>query len=193
MSMASDLFVAIGRGHQNSLTLWANKYKVHLPKGGAWKDRVKFATELLNHEKEQHMKTVTKPSTKSKKAVEEVEEEEEEVTTKKGVKKEAKSTTIGSKDVADMLGVSPAALRRYLRAKGHNTEGEYARYEWEPDSPRLNKLLKEFKANQENVEKNRAENLKKGRVEKGGGKKGSAKKNEDIEEGEEEEEVEDLD
>ena len=139
-------------------------------------------------------KTAVKPSPKSKK-VEVEDDEEEEVVTKKSSKKEEKSTTIGSKEVADMLGVSPAALRRYLRAKGHNTEGEYARYEWEPDSPRLAKLLKEFKANQEATEANRAENLKKGRAEKGSGKKASKKvQNEDVEdeEEEEEEEIEDL-
>lgn len=192
MSMASELFEAIGRGHQNSLTLWSKKFKVPLPTGGAWKDRVKLATELLNKPKEATMAVKTKASPKSKK-VEVEEDEEEEVTTKKSPKKEEKSTTIGSKEVADMLGVSPASLRRYLRAKGHNTDGEYARYEWEPDSPRLAKLLKEFKANQESQEANRAENLKKGRSEKGEKKSSKKVQNEDVEEEEEEEEVEDLD
>jgi hypothetical protein len=180
------MLVAISRGHHTALTLWANKYKVPIPTGGEWKDRVRLATQHVNNLVPKFKKEapVAKPAPAK---------EQPKQSTKKETK-EPERKMLGSKDIAEMLDVKPATLRRWLRAKGYNTEGEYARYEWPEGSPRIDKLIKEFKASQEEAKKNNAENLKKGREAVGKVGKGNTSKNTDVDEDEEEEEeAEDLD
>lgn len=97
-----------------------------------------------------------------------------------------KPKMLGSKEVADMLGVAPAVLRRWLRSQGKGTNDDQGRYEWAPDSKELNKLKTDFQAWQKEQEKPKEDKGK----EKKGSKKGSSKKKGQGEE--EEEDTEEL-
>lgn len=109
-------------------------------------------------------------------------------------KKEEKPNTLGSKEVAELCGVKPATLRRFLRAKGKGAKDgdSYNRYEWEKDSPALAKVIKEFKAYQTEQEE-AAEERKKAKKEgkKDAGKKKASKKGKGDED-ENEEDIEEL-
>lgn len=60
-----------------------------------------------------------------------------------------KKTTVGATAIAERLGVEPATLRRWLRAQGKNTEGEYKRYEFSEAG--ADKIVKDYTKYQEEL------------------------------------------
>jgi hypothetical protein len=80
-----------------------------------------------------------------------------------------KPKTLGTKEVAAKLGITPTTFRRVLRAAGKNTDGEYSRYEWKPEDVQGDKLDKLKKLVEEHTQS-------KDDGKKSGGKKKSKKK-----------------
>lgn len=119
---------------------------------------------------------------------------------KKAEEKPAGPKMLGSKEVADLLGIKPATLRRYLRSKGRGTTDDQTRYEWpEGKDGALSKEVKQLKLDYENYKeeqaakaKERGEALAKGGKKKDAGKKKGKQAEEDTEDVEEEEEAEEI-
>ncbi len=187
-----DFLEAVKTGHQNALTLWAREYDIRIPTGGNWKDRVRFATEqikLRSNTMAKNKPEATKPAAK--------EAAKPETTKKKVEEKPAGPPMLGTKDIAEKLGIEGTTLRRFLRAKGiQKNEG---RYVWKEGSKEAAALLKQYAEYAKELE-TKAEEAAKPKADKKKAKAGkkAAKKNADSEdeglddEGGEDEETEEL-
>lgn len=102
-----------------------------------------------------------------------------------------KKTTLGTKEVADLLHTQPTALRRFLRASGANAgDDKNNRYEWEPGSKALKQLMIDW---EKHLQEAKAAKTEQGKKLAKAGKKAAKKAAEpedtkDYEEGGEEEE-----
>lgn len=186
-----DFLEAVKTGHQNALTLWAREYDIRIPTGGNWKDRVRFATEQIKQRSNTMGKNkpeATKPAAK--------EAAKPETTKKKAEEKPAGPPMLGTKDIAEKLGIEGTTLRRFLRAKGiEKNEGRYA---WKEGSKEAAALLKQYAEYAKEQEEKTAEAAKP-KADKKKAKAGKKAKKKDADEDEglddeggEDEETEEL-
>jgi len=112
---------------------------------------------------------------------------------KKSTKKSDKPKTLGTKEVAAKLGITPTTFRRVLRAAGKNTDGEYSRYEWKPEDvqgDKLDKLKKLVEEHTQPKDGKKSGGKKKSKKKAGSGKKKGGAPANDTEDFEGEEEAE---
>lgn len=177
-SIERDFLEAVKTGHQNALTLWAREYDIRIPTGGNWKDRVRFATEQIklrsNTMADKKTTKTTNPAAK--------ETAKPEITKKKAEEKPAGPPMLGTKDIAEKLGIEGTTLRRFLRAKGiEKNEGRYA---WKEGSKEAAALLKQYAEYAKEQEEKTAEAAKpKADKKKAKAGKKSKKKDADEDEG----------
>lgn len=149
------------------LQQWEEEGKLKIPQGlkekeeETMKNLMKMAEEA-EREKEVEVVEVGKkaveekaeqPRAKKEKKTEKTKAEKKKPKAKKGKPKDEKKVvnmegTLTTRDVAAMVGTTPKALRRVLRAKWYN-DGVHTNYRWTQDDPILKEILKYYEGQKE--------------------------------------------